>query len=129
MQIKDETTLMWPSKLKGDTNKRFKDKYCHFHQDHGHDTSKCYDLKQQIETLIKQGKLQWIISKERADPPQELAAKRDNKCLRPPLGDRMMIVGGTIATGSSRKAHKTYLRMVQSVQLTSFIPLMALTTP
>ena len=28
-----------------------------------------------------------------------------------------MIVEGTAATGSSRKAHKTYLRMVQNIQL------------
>ena len=31
MQIKDDTTLTWLGKLKGDPNKRFKDKYCHFH--------------------------------------------------------------------------------------------------
>ena len=36
-----------------------------------------------------------------------------------------MIVGGTRASSLSRKARKTYLRMVQSVQLTSFIPKMA----
>ena len=46
MQIKDETTLVWPRKLKGDPNKRSRDKYYHFHWDHGHDTSECYDLKQ-----------------------------------------------------------------------------------
>ena len=33
-----------------------------------------------------------------------------------------MIVGGTTATGSSKKAHKTYLRMVHNVQLTGFVP-------
>ena len=33
-----------------------------------------------------------------------------------------MIVGGTIASGSSRKAYKTYLKMVQNVRLTSFVP-------
>ena len=33
-----------------------------------------------------------------------------------------MIVGGTTATGSSKKAHKTYLMMVHNVQLTSFVP-------
>jgi len=36
-----------------------------------------------------------------------------------------MIVGGTTASSSSRKARKTYLRMVQNVQLTGFIPKMA----
>ena len=33
-----------------------------------------------------------------------------------------MIVGGTAAAGSSKKARKTYLRMVHSVQLTGFVP-------
>ena len=36
-----------------------------------------------------------------------------------------MIVGGTATTGSSRKARKTYLKMVQNVQLTSSVPKMA----
>ena len=58
IQKRNEPTLAWPDKLKGDPNKRPRNKYYHFHQDHGHDTSKCYDLKQQIEVLIEQGKLQ-----------------------------------------------------------------------
>ena len=33
-----------------------------------------------------------------------------------------MIIGGTTTTGSSKKARKTYLRMVQNVQLTGSIP-------
>ena len=36
MQIKDEEALTFPGKLKGDPNKRSRDKYCHFHSDHGH---------------------------------------------------------------------------------------------
>ena len=71
IQIKDEGALTFPSKLKGDPNKRFKDKYYCFHPDHGYDTFDCYDLKQQIEAFIGQGKLQKFISKERADPSQE----------------------------------------------------------
>ena len=46
MQIKDEEALTYPEKLKGDPNKRSKDKYCRFHRDHSHDTADCYDLKQ-----------------------------------------------------------------------------------
>ena len=57
MQIKDEGTLTFPGKLKGDPSKRPRDKYCRFHQDHRHDTTNYYDLKQQIEALIRQGKL------------------------------------------------------------------------
>ena len=36
-----------------------------------------------------------------------------------------MIVGGTTASGSSKKAGKAYLRMVQNVQLIEFVPKMA----
>lgn len=36
-----------------------------------------------------------------------------------------MIVGGTVATGSSKKARKTYLRMVQNLQLTGSVPKIA----
>lgn len=57
MQIKDEPSLKWPEKMKGDPNKRNRNKYCRFHRDHGHDTDECFDLKQQIENLIRQGKL------------------------------------------------------------------------
>ena len=69
IQIKGEEVLTYPGKLKGDPNRRSKDKYCHFHRDHDHDTIDCYDLKHQIEALIKQGKLQRFVRKERADQP------------------------------------------------------------
>ena len=46
MQIKDKEALIFPGKLKGDPNKRSRDKYYRFHGDHGHDTTDCYDLKQ-----------------------------------------------------------------------------------
>ena len=45
MQIKDEGALTFPGKLKGDPSKRSRDKYYHFHHNHGHNTSGCYDLK------------------------------------------------------------------------------------
>ena len=56
MQIKDDPSLKWTKKMKGDPNKRNKNKYFCFHRDHGHDTDECYDLKQQIENLIRQGR-------------------------------------------------------------------------
>ena len=126
MQIKDEEVLTYPGKLKGDPNRRLRDKYCRFHRDHSHDTTDCYDLKQQIEALIKQGKLQKFVRKERADLPlQEQHPRQDNERPRPPMRDIRMIIGGTAIIGSSKKAHKTYLRMVQNVQLTGSTPKIA----
>ena len=46
MQIKDEGALNFPGKLKGDPDKRSRDKYCRFHHEHDHDTADCYNLKQ-----------------------------------------------------------------------------------
>ncbi|XP_050278186.1 uncharacterized protein LOC126719700 [Quercus robur] len=121
MQIKDEGALTFPGKLKGDPNKRPRDKYCRFHRDHGHDTANCYDLKQQIEALIRKGKLQRFVSREKTDTSEEQAPRRENECPRPPIGDIRMIVGGTAAAGSSKKARKCN-RMVHSVQLIGFVP-------
>ena len=69
--------------------------------------------------------MQRFVSEERADPPQEQAPRWENEHSRPPIRDIRMIIGGIMATGSSKKAHKTYLRMVQNVQLTGFVPKMA----
>ena len=68
MQIKDEGALTFLGKLKGDPNKWSRDRYCRFHHDHGHETADYYDLKQQIEALIKQGKLHKFVSRERTNP-------------------------------------------------------------
>ena len=113
MQIKDEGALTFPGKLKSDPTKRSRNKYCRFHRDHSHDTADYYDLKQKIKALIREGKLQKFVSKERTNTyPREQAPQRENNHPRPPVEDIRMIVGGTATTRSSKKARKTYLRMV-----------------
>ena len=67
IQIEDEPSLKWLEKMKGFPNKRNKNKYCRFHRDHAHDTNECYDLKQQIENLIRQGKLSYFIGEDHKD--------------------------------------------------------------
>ena len=83
--------MKWLEKVKGDHNKRNKNKYCRFHRDHGHDT-KCYDLKQQIEKLIRQGKLRNFLGQDHKD--EKLKGKMKEPS-RPPLGEIRVIVGGT----------------------------------
>ncbi|KAK1558910.1 hypothetical protein Q3G72_008126 [Acer saccharum] len=44
-------------------------KYCRFHKENGHETSKCFQLRDHIETLIREGHLKDIVFKkvDRAD--------------------------------------------------------------
>ena len=115
IQIKDEGALTFLEKLKGDPNKCSRDKYCRFHRDYSHDTADCYDLKQEIVALIRQGKLQKFVSRERADPPpQEQAPRRDNEHPRPPLEDIRMIVGGTATIDSSKMMLDVFITYMMS---------------
>ncbi|XP_023876981.1 uncharacterized protein LOC111989431 [Quercus suber] len=56
-EIKDNQNLKWPRPLHSSPNVHNKRKYCRFHKDHGHYTEDCRDLKEQIEELIRKGKL------------------------------------------------------------------------
>ena len=117
MQIKDDPSLKWPKKMKGDPNKCNKNKYCRFHRDHGHDIDECYDLKQQIENLIRQGNLRHFVRRDHKD--EKLKGKVEESSR--PLGEIRVIIGGT-STGQSSKSRKTYLKVVQNVQLSGQSP-------
>ena len=104
--------------MKGDPNKRNRNKYCRFHRDHGHDADEYFDLKQQIENLIKQGKLRNFLGRDYKD--EKLKAKVEESS-RPPLGEIRMIVGGSLTSQSSR-SKKRYLKVVQNVQLSGRSP-------
>ena len=62
-QIKDEHYLKWPRPLHSSPNVRDKKKYCRFYRDHGHLTEECRDINEQIEELIRKGKLQKYVKK------------------------------------------------------------------
>ena len=113
MQIKDDPSLKWPEKMRGDPNKRNRNKYCRFHRDHGHNTYECYNLKQQIENLIRQGKLRNFLGQKHKD--EKLKGKVEESS-RHPLGEIRVIIGGS-STGQLSKSMKTYLKVVQNVQL------------
>ena len=118
VQIKDDPSLKWSEKMKEDPNKHNRNKYCHFHKDHGHDTDECFDLKQQIENLIRQGKLRNFLGRDHKD--KKLNGKLDESSW-PLLGDIRVIIEET-STGQSSKSRKTYLKVVQNVQLSGWSP-------
>ncbi|GKB05393.1 hypothetical protein Tco_0833588 [Tanacetum coccineum] len=57
-----------PPRMFGSKGSRGMSKYCHFHEDHGHDTNDCRQLRNQIEEAVKSGQLSHLmkgIKKER----------------------------------------------------------------
>ena len=104
MQIKDDPSLKWQEKMKGDPNKRNRDE--------------CYDLKQQIENLIRQGKLRNFLGQEQKD--EKLKGKVEESS-RSPLGEIRVIMEGS-SVGQSSKSRKTYLKVMQNVQLSGRSP-------
>ena len=70
----------------------------------------CYDLKQQVEALIKKGKLKNFLGRDHKDKRQPMKGKAKEPAC-PLLGEIKIIVGAT-STSCSSKAKKTYLREV-----------------
>ena len=115
-QIKDEYYLKWPRPLHSSPNVRDKKKYCHFHKDHNHYTEDCRDLKEQIEELIRKGKLQRFMkngkpSRSRDDNKnqREASPRDEDHTFQHPLsviGEIKTITGGPSASGSFRFLRK-----------------------
>ena len=94
--------------MKRDPNKRNRNKYCRFHRDYEHDMDKCFNLKQQIENLIRQGKLRNFLGRDYKD--EKLKGKVEESS-RQPHGEIRVIIGGS-STDQSSKSRKTYLKVV-----------------
>jgi hypothetical protein len=62
MNIRDDPGLKQPEKMRAPPEKRNMNKYCDYHQDHGHETEDCVSLRIEIERMIKGGKLARICS-------------------------------------------------------------------
>ena len=75
----------------------------------------CYDLKLQIENLIRQGKMRYFVGRDHKD--EKLKGKVEESS-RHPLGEIKVIIRGT-STGQSSKSRKTYLKVVQNFQLSA----------
>ncbi|KAK3025205.1 hypothetical protein RJ639_043131 [Escallonia herrerae] len=110
-EMKENKALKWPDKLKSRPNKRNKDLWCHFHNDHGHTTDNCGSLKRAIEALIKRGQLRKFVApkEERQQTPLAMEEREDRE---ENAGIINTISGGLAAGGSSGRARKAYAREV-----------------
>nr|GEX41936.1 reverse transcriptase domain-containing protein [Tanacetum cinerariifolium]GEX55903.1 reverse transcriptase domain-containing protein [Tanacetum cinerariifolium] len=57
--------------------KRSSTKFCELHNDKGHNTNECVELRKQIEELVRVGKLSHFIKEIRRDKDQQKTGKKD----------------------------------------------------
>ncbi|RWV77491.1 hypothetical protein GW17_00061666 [Ensete ventricosum] len=99
LQIREKGVLKAPNPMRTRPEEHDRGCYYHFHRDYGHDTEECYDLKNQIEDLIRRSHLDRYVRKPREPSP-------------PPKGpvERQIdiIVGSSIAGGDSSSVRKAY---------------------
>ncbi|XP_021827212.1 uncharacterized protein LOC110767855 [Prunus avium] len=89
--------------------RRDESKYCRYHRDHGHHTDDCYQLKEEIEALIRRGRLQQYVA-GKAVPIEPVTSQEVDP---PPAATRMTIAtisGGPTLAGDSNRAIKSYAR-------------------
>ncbi|GJW24891.1 hypothetical protein Tco_0038702 [Tanacetum coccineum] len=79
-------------------NKRSRDmsKYCHFHEDHGHKTNQCRELRHQIEEVVKSRQLAHIVKgikkgKAKASDKQKGKWKKGDKDIDPVEAPILMV--------------------------------------
>ncbi|KAL0455882.1 UNVERIFIED_CONTAM: hypothetical protein Slati_0927400 [Sesamum latifolium] len=53
--VEKSNLLQWPQHTRFTPAKKYSSKYCKFHKERGHDTKDCYQLKDEIERLVRQG--------------------------------------------------------------------------
>ena len=105
----------------------YKNKYCRFHKDHGHNTEDCRDLKKQVEELIRKGKLQKYVkkneySKFRNDnkSQHESSFRNDDRPYQSPqdvIGEIKMITRRPFTRGSFESLKKACQRQVNNVHM------------
>ncbi|XP_050222296.1 uncharacterized protein LOC126672389 [Mercurialis annua] len=78
MWIKENVkNVVWPPKLKSEI--RDTRKFCKFHDEHGHETDECRDLKVEIERMIDAGELRNFISHKSKSSDKGEKRIRDDK--------------------------------------------------
>ena len=85
-KVKNEPFFKWPNKMVGDPVNRNQNIYCHYHQDHGHTTKDCGNLWDNLEQLVREGKLKHLLHHSSGRGSQMNSAFRGNAASRPPLG-------------------------------------------
>nr|GEV52027.1 reverse transcriptase domain-containing protein [Tanacetum cinerariifolium] len=66
----------------GSRRSRDMSKYCHFHEDYGHDTNDCHKLRNQIEEAIKSGQLSHLVKGIKKEKKMEIVVSTIHRAIK-----------------------------------------------
>ncbi|XP_030964465.1 uncharacterized protein LOC115985688 [Quercus lobata] len=95
-KVKCEPFFHWPNRMAGDPSKRNQNLYCAYHQEPGHTTDDCRNLKNHLDRLVREGKLMHLLHL-----PEQSNVETRQDTLRPPIGTINVILAIPGRTGSS----------------------------
>ncbi|EXB37469.1 hypothetical protein L484_002569 [Morus notabilis] len=121
-QVSRGNLLRRPELMKSDPSRRNQKKFCRFHGNVGHHTNDCADLKDEIERVIREGRLQEFRAERRPrndDHGGQNDGRRREDNQRPedrePVGVIRTVLGGPYIGGDSRRSQKDYAHEASGV--------------
>ncbi|XP_015960006.1 uncharacterized protein LOC107483917 [Arachis duranensis] len=93
--------------------------YCEYHRIYGHSTNECYDLKNVIEKLAREGRLDQFLANRANEPRKRRRDEKVGRAERPPHTPERhvhMINGGFAEGGISKSSRKRHLKEVYHVR-------------
>ncbi|XP_015940200.1 uncharacterized protein LOC107465743 [Arachis duranensis] len=93
--------------------------YCEYHRIYGHSTNECFDLKNVIEKLEREGRLDRYLANKANEPRKKRRDEEDGQTERPPHTPERhvhIINGGFAGGGISKSACKRHLKEVYHVR-------------
>ncbi|KAJ9542681.1 hypothetical protein OSB04_029187 [Centaurea solstitialis] len=96
---KIDANVRWPKKSENPNKDKDQNKWCDFHEDHGHWTDECISLKKEVSYLKSKGHLKGVIPDEQGRPASPPHTKVVN-----------CITGGSEVCGLTYSAAKRHVR-------------------
>ncbi|XP_057734405.1 uncharacterized protein LOC130949791 [Arachis stenosperma] len=93
--------------------------YCEYHRIYGHPTNECFDLKNVIEKLVREGRLDRYLASKTDEPRKRRRDEEVGRAERPPRTPERhvhMINGRFAGGGISKSSRKWHLKEIYHVE-------------
>ncbi|XP_059454999.1 uncharacterized protein LOC132185214 [Corylus avellana] len=144
MEVKKDPSFRWPGRMKCPPQNRSTQKFCEYHNDHGHQIEDCISLRFDIENFLRNGKLlnflaeengkgknpqdgqgQWSgqnndrsrNQRQRCDEPRVSQDKQQSPRNQANIGEIRTISGGLASGGESSSARKAYVKQARMEEI------------